>query len=612
LPSLDNPVAGLWQSVSLDISIDDFALDLRQDLLILVEMLVPTATVVHIHLRSFQSLSAHPKAASSTLTLDSAPVSGNSTIVVDLSGKHLGLLFSHDHQARSDHDRICVWDWTTGETVFVSLPCVSPRHAKSLTCPQFLQGSSTKLTSFVFLMDDVLLVPDVAANALSVYIRNVATGQFELGEMFGLPDLAEGCVLHNANSRYKSRGVHQPGAGAHALPSDAPGPGFYVAPEMELVVISLEYRADGWSHFFTLICPKSTFLNPHRSRPAVAATQQQPRLALTPLAIPSPVPAAVQAVAPPLIHMPASTVASPLFPHTNTIPPPAPQLQMLPAPSIDLPAPADAPLPAATNPAVPWESWGPISTRLIREPLRLWDYFHASTRFLALTASSSGGVDDEDSGTGTQRTLTGPRAHLRVLDFHPGVVAKAGGRFAEPSSMTEHQIGPATREAVRATTPHPRESSTTNDGTPVVSSVHESSRDAAGPSTRPYGPTPAPPAPAAIQQHSAISAQPPPDVEAGTMEGPTRRIRVVRGTAPNVVRAGPVFFQDVYTRLPYVETTTTSAFDIANVLCDHERVIGLKVRLFCIRRGAVSIELTLRSVQTNDLLDMESLDVFLL
>ncbi|KAH7098327.1 hypothetical protein BKA62DRAFT_674427, partial [Auriculariales sp. MPI-PUGE-AT-0066] len=131
LPSVQNQLLGSWQSLPLDISIDDFALDLRQDLLVLVEMLIPNATMVHIHLRSFESLQPHPKAAEAALTMECAAVTVHSTIVVDLSGKHLGLLFSHDHQARSDHDRICVWDWTTGETVFAAilfraLPVPSP------------------------------------------------------------------------------------------------------------------------------------------------------------------------------------------------------------------------------------------------------------------------------------------------------------------------------------------------------------------------------------------------------------------------------------------------------------------------------------------------------
>ncbi|KZV88368.1 hypothetical protein EXIGLDRAFT_722751 [Exidia glandulosa HHB12029] len=408
LPSTRDPpgVPPTWRSVPLDISIDDFALDLHQDLVVLVEMLLPGTTTLQVHLRAFQTLQPHPRAAAGLLTAECDPVSVNSTIVIDLTGCLLGLLFNYDHTGFTDKDALTVWDWTTGQ----------------MLCR--LQNSHSKLTSFLFLAEDMFLVPNVGDSTIEVYRRNDQT--FELAATFDLPPQADGCTLHNANSRYKSRGVFRPSSPPSAPASeDACMPTertFYLSPEKELVIFSLEYRAKGDSHYFTLITQKEIFLRAGRTQ-------------------------------------------------------------------------ADAPA------RVQWRTWGPSGTRIIREPLRLWDYFFAGTRFITLTASDAGGVDDEDSDEGLARELNATHAHVRVLDFNPFAVAQA--------------------------------------------------------------------------------------VEC---PDPTRRVRTVR--EPCGVREGKLFSEDVRTSLPYVETTTTGGFpQLANVMCDHERVIGL---------------------QTNAMLDMQSLDVFLL
>lgn len=380
-----------WTSVPLDVSIDDFALDLHQDLVVLVEMLLPAATTLTIYLRSFETMQPHPRAETGIIVSECEPVSMNSTVVIDLTGQHLGLLFNYDHAAFSEKDTLTIWNWNTSQMLYR------------------LQGTHTKVTSFSFLSEDMFLLPNVGNSTVETYKR--CPDGFTLAATYELPPQTEGCLLNNANSRYKSRGVFKPPATSPWAREQRP---FFLASEMELVVLSLEYRAKAKGNYFTLIAPKGAFLRGAG--------------------------------------------------------------------------------------VVPWAAWGPAGARIIREPLRLWDYFFAGTRFMTLSADSAGGVDDEDSPAGEQRPPAGARTHVRLLDFSQAAVARAP---------------PAT--------------------------------------------------------------------------GPTRRLRVVR--APNAVRAGPVFSEDVLTSLPYVETVTTCAFELSNVMCDHERVIGLK---------------------TNAVLDMESMDVFLL
>ncbi|EJD46847.1 hypothetical protein AURDEDRAFT_184110 [Auricularia subglabra TFB-10046 SS5] len=392
-----------WTSVPLDVSIDDFALDLHQDLVVLVEMLLPAATTLTIHLRSFETMQPHPRADTGIIVSDCEPVSMNSTVVIDLTGQHLGLLFNYDHAAFSEKDTLTIWNWNTSQ----------------MLCR--LQGTHTKVTSFSFLSEDIFLLPNVGNSTIETYRR--CPDGFTLSATYELPPQSEGCLLNNANSRYKSRGVFKPPAESPWAREQRP---FFLASEMELVVLSLEYRAKAKGNYFTLIAPKGAFL-----RPGAGAGAGEP-------------------------------------------------------------------------PTVPWDAWGPGGARIIREPLRLWDYFFAGTRFMTLTAESAGGVDDEDSAAGEQRPPAGARTHVRLLDFSQAAVAHA-------------------------------------------------------------------------------------PLEAATATSPTRRLRVVR--TPNVVRAGPVFREDVLTSFPYVETVTTCAFELSNIMCDHERVIGLK---------------------TNAVLDMESMDVFLL
>lgn len=82
----------------------------------------------------------------------------------------------------------------------------------------------------------MFLVPNVGDSTIEVYRRNDQT--FELAATFDLPPQADGCTLHNANSRYKSRGVFRPSAAASDVPTERP---FCLSAEKELVM--LEYRA---------------------------------------------------------------------------------------------------------------------------------------------------------------------------------------------------------------------------------------------------------------------------------------------------------------------------------------------------------------------------------
>lgn len=122
LPSARDPPGDppSWTSVPLDISIDDFALDLHQDLVVLVEMLLPgyvtrlrdaradlgySATTLSVHLRSFETLQPHRRAATGRLEAECEPVSVHSTIVIDLTGCLLGLLFNWDHTGFTDRGK---------------------------------------------------------------------------------------------------------------------------------------------------------------------------------------------------------------------------------------------------------------------------------------------------------------------------------------------------------------------------------------------------------------------------------------------------------------------------------------------------------------------------
>lgn len=142
LPSTRDPpgVPPTWRSVPLDISIDDFALDLHQDLVVLVEMLLPGTTTLQVYLRAFQTLQPHPRAAAGLLTAECDPVSVNSTIVIDLTGCLLGLLFNYDHTGFTDKDALTVWDWTTGQML-----CVRPPRFASRITNRFAEAAEFAL-----------------------------------------------------------------------------------------------------------------------------------------------------------------------------------------------------------------------------------------------------------------------------------------------------------------------------------------------------------------------------------------------------------------------------------------------------------------------------------
>ncbi|KAF9051850.1 hypothetical protein BJ165DRAFT_921017 [Panaeolus papilionaceus] len=654
LPSVDpitrsiaNPDLKTWTHAMGDVTIIDFTMDPSQDLLVLVALTQADSKYVYeLHLRSIKTNQPHPKASLSVLPCLPRPTAHPHTpeviaaVRVQVSGDLVALLIKEVLDSAGAHLEIWNWEQNSHNSV---CRVIKPGVVEDTHLPQCSMNRHNGIDDFTFLTDESFLLVRPAGRFEVYTFKDPRHGSNPptLRATYAFPQLSEGYMYwyismsSNPAPGYVPYGpsTRENGSGHDQI--------YYPRPDERvhaccLYIFNPSSEENPHVHSFVFFLNIQTLLNPpeewlpghatpsrHASRSPLVSGNAQPSLphngfSKTPVSgstyslsstSSSPSPSQCQ-IPPPVPQYPLfptfdSQAAHPPPPHIT--PPqsssffstsscqmmnPSPNSPSLSRPQIITSQPTVASL--SPNVVIPWDVWGPQSTRWFEECLSTdWQHAIYGLRTVEsvniprpmkkarrhISSSASNQVPLPDICTPSTPTIASPStsqgSSQGTLHNLPNPLPPLNS-IATLSSAGDEGDSSTPSESDTADDDHIDEDAT--DANPHVKGIPTQRRYIRVRDFNPYSF-------ASAREHS--SKEKPTSRSAscvgkgkGKHKASKTGWRVPRlVTEPSTTPVKGVFTHDIVSSLPYVEMVSEDTFEMTDVMMDDCRLLLLKVRL---------------------------------